>query len=304
MIHIIITSFNEPKATLKAVNSFLKQKIKEKFKIVIVDPFPKVGEYIKANVKNPSVQFFLDPGEGKSHALNLLFQKLDKYKKPQKNDFFIFTDGDVHVSSNSLSEILKKFKDPKVGCVTGKPVSTNPRDKKYGYWSKLVYSGIDRVRLNKVKKNEFIQCSGYLFAIRKGIVKEIPLDVPEDCIIPYFVWKQSYRIEYADKAEVYVQYPMNWEDWINQRVRTIKAHENISKLYPEMPRTKSFFQEIKKGALFALTHPRNPKEFFWMAQLSLARLHIYKKSFTEKHKKAFDPAWRDDSEIQSAKPLD
>src|SRR3989338_978644 len=119
MIHIIITSYNEPKATARAVNAFLNQKIKDNFEIIVVDPFPEVEEYIKKNIKNKNVKFFLDPGEGKSYALNILFQEY----AGNENDIFILTDGDVYVSNNTVKEILKKFEDKEVGCVTGKPVS-------------------------------------------------------------------------------------------------------------------------------------------------------------------------------------
>ena len=95
MIHVIITSFNEPKSTLRAIRSFLDQKTKEELKITVVDPFPEVQKYIKKNVNNPKVDFFLDPGEGKSYALNLLIEQL--YSKNQE-DILIFTDGDVYVS--------------------------------------------------------------------------------------------------------------------------------------------------------------------------------------------------------------
>ena len=39
MIDVIITSYNEPKATLRAVNVFLKQKQVKDFRITVVDPF-------------------------------------------------------------------------------------------------------------------------------------------------------------------------------------------------------------------------------------------------------------------------
>ena len=74
MIDIIITSYNEPKATLKAVNAFLNQKIKEEFRIKVVDPFAEVQEFLEKNIKDEHFVFYPDPGEGKSYALNLLFQ--------------------------------------------------------------------------------------------------------------------------------------------------------------------------------------------------------------------------------------
>ena len=80
MIDIIITSFNEPKATLRAVNTFLDMNIQQDFRIIVCDPFPEVKEFLKQNLKHHDsirVGFFLDPGEGKSYALNLLFEKLN-----------------------------------------------------------------------------------------------------------------------------------------------------------------------------------------------------------------------------------
>jgi len=301
MIDIIITSYKEPKATLRAVNTFLNQNIKKPFRIIVVDPFPEVRDFLKQNITDKRVGFFLDPGEGKAYALNLLFEKL--YSK-NKEDIIILTDGDVYVSDNTVKEILRAFQDFEIGCITGKPVSVDIRNTKYGYWSKLVFAGIDKVRKKLSSKKKFFQTSGYLLAIRNSIIKEIPIDVPEDCIIPYFIWKAGYNIQYLPKAEVYLKYPDNWKDWVNQRIRIIKAHENLSKFYPDMPRTKSLLNEIKEGALFSLTFPRNLKEVYWTFQLYFARLYIYFRAFKELRKKqVFSDGWRE-TEIESTKPLD
>jgi len=301
MINIIITSYNEPKATLNAINSFLDQNIEENFKIIVCDPFIEVKEYLKKNIKDKRVGFFLDPGEGKSYALNLLFEKL--YSQ-NKEDLFIFTDGDVYVSNNSIKKILEAFKNPKIGCVTCKPVSTDDKKTKYGYWSHLLFAGIDKTRKKLSNKEKFLECSGYLFAIRNGIIMNFPLDGSEDGIISYLIWKKGYKIKYLPKIEVYIKNPSNWKDWKNQKMRNIKGHENYSKLFPEMPRTKSLFNEIKEGAFFALTFPKNPKEFFWTCELYLARLYIYLMAFKElKRKKVYSDGWRE-NEIESTKPLD
>ncbi len=305
MINIIITSYNEPKATLKAVKSFLDQKIRQKFKIIVVDPFPEVESFLEKNLKKEfrqgKVEFFHDPGEGKSYALNILFQ--ENYSQ-NKGDIFILTDGDVYVSQNSVSEILKSFKEKKVGCVTGKPVSIDSRKTKYGYWSHFLFSGIDRVRKKLSREGKFFECSGYLFAMRNGVIYEFPLETSEDSIIPYLFWKKGYLINYAEKAEVYVKNPDNWNDWIIQKVRNIKAHENLNRLAPDMPRTKSFFNEIKEGWFFLFTFPKNIRELLWTLELYFARLYIYIKAFSELRKKhSYRDGWRE-TEIKSTKPLD
>lgn len=290
MIHIIITSYKEPKATLRAVQTFLDMKIKEEFKIIVVDPFLETEEFLKKNIKNKNVEFFLDPGEGKSYALNILFQE---YGSDNKNDLFILTDGDVHVSRNAVEELLKKFKDPKVGCVTGKPVSIDSRETKYGYWSHFVFAGIDRARRGFSNQGKFFECSGYLFAIRNGVLFDFPLGACEDAIISYLFWKKGYKITYADNVEVYVKNPHTWDDWLNQKIRNVKGHENLNKLAPDMPRTKSFLNEIKKGWFFFFIFPKNFKEVYWTTQLYFARLYLYFKAFSELRKdNVYEDGWR------------
>jgi len=300
MIDIIITSYNEPKSTLRAVNTFLKQEIPGEFRIVVCDPFPEVKTFLKENIKDKRVGFFLDPGEGKSYALNLLFEKL----AGTTNDFFILTDGDVYVSDNTVKEILKVFEDKEIGCVTGHPATIDSRENKFGYWSHLLFSGVHRARKKYAEKKEFFECSGYLFAVRKGVITSFPTDASEDSVIPYLFWQKGYKIGYAENAEVYVKNPDNLEDWKKQKIRNIKGHENLSKLYPDMPRTKSFWNEVKHGAFFALFYPRKPKEFVWTMQLYKARLDIYKEAFKElNQKEVYSDGWRE-TEINSTKPLD
>src|SRR3989344_4008068 len=107
MINIIISAYGEPKSTEMAVNAFLKQKIKDKFKIIVSDPFPDVKNYLsKKFAKVKEFEFFEDPGEGKSYALNLI---LDKIYSKNKEDIIISTDGDVYVDENSVKTIIKAF---------------------------------------------------------------------------------------------------------------------------------------------------------------------------------------------------
>ncbi|MDD5192583.1 MAG: glycosyltransferase family 2 protein [Candidatus Nanoarchaeia archaeon] len=302
MINIIITSYGESKSTAKAVKCFLDRDIKEKFRIIVVDPFPEVKDYLKQHINNENVGFFLDPGEGKSYALNLLFEKL--YSN-NKEDIFVLSDGDVYVSPNALDEILNAFKDMEVGCVTGRPVSLNSRDNFFGYASHVAFDGIHKTRLRLSEEKKFFECSGYLFAIRNSVLHGFPLEASEDSIIPYLFWKQGYRIKYLPKAEVYVINPQNWKDFKIQKIRNIKGHENLSKIALDIPRTKTLWNEIKEGFFFALFYPRNLKEVFYTIPLFATRLYIYLKAFYElKFKKnSYEDGWRK-NQTESTKPMD
>ncbi len=301
MIHAIITSYNEPKSTLRASNILLKQ-LSKNDKLIVCDPFPSVKKFLSKNIKDKRFSFFLDPGEGKSYALNLLFNKI--YSKSNK-DIIILTDGDVYVSENTVKEIVNTFKDEKIGVITSKVISLDSRKTKYGYWSHVLFDmGANRIRKKLSSQGKFFECSGYLFAIRNNVIKEFPLETSEDSIIPYLFYKKNYKIKYLENVSVYVKNPSNWKDWVNQRVRNIKAHENLNKFFPDFIRTKSLFNEIKEGSLIAILYPRNLKEFIWTIELYFARLYIYLKAFSElRNKKSYADGWRE-NEIKSTKTLD
>jgi poly-beta-1,6-N-acetyl-D-glucosamine synthase len=302
MIHIIITSYNEPNSTRIAINKFLNQNIKEKYKIIVADPFPEIEEMILNEFKG-KVEYFADPDEGKSYCLNILFNKL---YSDNKNDIIIMSDGDVFVDENAVNEILKKFEDPNVGVVTGRPVSLNKRNDKYGYWSHFLLDvGAHEIsRKKRYAKQEFLECNGYLFAIRNGVIREIPLNVAEDTIIPYLFWKKGYKIAYAEKSLVYVKWPDNLKDWLKQKKRAANSHNNLKKYYPDFPRVKSFFNEMLEGVSFkVLSYPKNVRELYWTFLLYPVRLYMWLSLFYDNkfHKKGYKDGWRDELAVESTR---
>jgi ADP-heptose:LPS heptosyltransferase len=272
---VIITSFKE-KNLEKAIKSVMKQKIKKIPEIIIVSPDKEAKNLVKKYSKvYKNIKYFKDPGKGKSYALNLLFKD-----KSIKNEILIFTDGDITLEENAIENIKNKFNDPAVGCITGRVISSSKKNTKFGYWSHLLADvGAHKIREKLSKNNKFLECSGYLFAFRNNIIKNIPLDVPEDTVIPYIFWEKGYKIKYVDDAIVYVKNPNNLKDWLTQRVRTAKAHENLKKYFKnkEIPKVKSLSNEIKKGIFSIFTYPRSMKEFMWTAELYFARLYMWLK---------------------------
>lgn len=301
MIDVILTSYNEPKATCKALKAILEQSSRKDLQVLVVDPFPETEVFLKSQVKDSRWSFFLDPGEGKGFALNMLFQER---ASSNPADIFIMTDGDVFLDKGALEAIISCFKDKRVGCVAGHPVPLESRKTMYGYWAHLFMDGIDRVRESFSKRKVFFECSGYLFSIRKGILLDFPTETSEDSVIPYLIWKKGHQIAYAQQALVYVKNPENWADWIAQKVRNIKAHERLKEIAPDMPRTKSFLNEVKLGTLFALKYPKNVRELWWTLCSFGARLYIYKKAFSEiKKGRKYSDGWRGQALTHSTNPL-
>ena len=280
MISIIITSYKEPKTIGKAIESFLKQKIREKYELIVSAPDRETQDVVKKYVKKDKrVRLFKDPGKGKTLAINLLLPRL-------KGDIIILTDGDVYVSSDSINKIIDSFKDEKVGCITGKPVSVNPRDNLFGYWSHMLCNAAHKMRLNRDKKGKFLECSGYLWAFRNKVIDKIPRETAEDTIVPIFFYLKGYKIKYLPEAQVYIKYPSNLFEFIDQKKRTAKGHETLSRYVDikKIPRMKSLKNEIFES-YYVLFYPENLKEVFWTFLLFPLRLYIWILTFFHRYVK-------------------
>jgi len=283
MISIVITAYKEEKWISKCIESFLNQKIDDNYEIIVSCPDKGTAKVVR---KYKEVKIFKDPGKGKSFALNLLFKEL-------KGDIWLFTDGDNFVGENSVNEIMKLFKDDKFGVVGGRPVPMNKKNNMLGYWSHLLADSANKLRINLSKKGKFLELSAYLFAFRKDVIKEIPVDVAEDAAIPYMFWKKGYKIGYTPKAEVYVKNPVNFKDWIKQRKRTADAHTKLTKYFKDFPKVKSFGNEIRKGTFMALAYPKNFKEFYWTFLLFFFRFYMWMSLFFDLkfRKKEYIDGW-------------
>jgi len=270
MISIVITTYKEPRTIGKAIEAFIKQKIKEKYELVVAAPDKETQEVVKNySRKYKQVKLFKDPGKGKSYALNLLLPKI-------KGRVIILSDGDVYVDKNSVNQLLEVFKDKTVGCATGQPISLNSRKNMFGYWSHLLCYAAHKLREKRVKQKEFIECSGYLWSFRNNILKQFPKDVAEDTIVPILFWSKGYKIEYVPKAKVYVKFPTSLHDFIEQKKRTAKGHECLYKYIniKNFPRMKTFKNELVEGwKLFFF--PRNLIEIIWTFLLFPLRLYIW-----------------------------
>ena len=275
MISVLLTAFREPMTIGKAIDAFLPQ-ISKKDEILVAAPDKETKEVIlRYGKKHSQVKYLQDPGRGKPAALNILFKKA-------KGDILILSDGDVHVSDNAVNELLRQFNNKNIGAISGRPISTNSRESMLGYWSHLLSDKAHDLRLNLVKNEKFIVCSGYLYAIRKGIVKRIPEEsLSDDAVISYLIFNRGYSIGYAPKAEVYIKYPTNFSDWIKQKKRSTGGYNQLKYLgISQNQKMRGFSQEIS-GFFDVFRYARNLKEFIWTISLVFARAYMWALIFFE-----------------------
>ncbi len=273
MISILIASFKEPKTITKSIKYFLKQNIKERYEIIVSAPDLETQEAVKKLKKNnKKIKLIKDKGKGKPAALNLMFKKA-------KGEILILSDGDVFVGKNSVNNLLKHFKDKKVGAVSGKPIPKNSRKNMLGFWAYLLTEGIHKQRIHQKDNNQNITCSGYLYGIR-NIIKKIPEDIlADDAYITFKIIEKGYKTEYEEKAKVYVTYPKSLQDWIRQKKRTSSRYYQLKK-YFDIKKLRNFSSELLLGvkSLFLIN---NFKELFWFFFLIIMRFYLWFRIFLD-----------------------
>jgi cellulose synthase/poly-beta-1,6-N-acetylglucosamine synthase-like glycosyltransferase len=273
MISIVITTFKEPQTLPLAIDRILKQKNIEPYELLVIGPDQETKEIVqKISQNNSQVKYFQDQGKGKPAALNLAFEKA-------KGDIIVSTDGDVLVGSGAIENLVSFFKNPKVGAVSGQPISTNLRHTIWGYWSHFLTNAADQMR----RKKTIWPCSGYLYAFRK-IKEKIPVNAfSEDAFITALIRQKGYLIKYAPRARVYVKYPCNLRDWLRQKVRSTggylqkisNSNNKISLDKLKVKKMRNSSQEIQDGIKLFFSYPQNIKEYFWTFLLYLARIYLW-----------------------------
>ncbi len=263
-VTILITAYKEAATIGRAIEALRPDADDAQWLVVCPD-----DETAQAARRYPGVEVLRDPGRGKPAALNLGLEYAG-------GEVIVMTDGDVYAAPGALPALLAPFDDPGIGVVSGRPVSTSPRDTLLGYWSHLLTdAGAHAERAKREAAGAFFVASGYLYAVRAGLIERIPEDaLAEDAVVSHLVGAQGYRIRYAPEAVVYVKYPATYRDWLKQKVRSAGGY--AQPVIARSPlRMRSFRHEATAGTLRALRYPQNPREFIWTLALFAARLHLW-----------------------------
>src|SRR5688572_7141140 len=182
-VSVLVTAYKEPRTVITALHSILTQ-ADQYTEVLVICPDDATAQ---AAESVGGVRVLRDSGLGKPAALNQGLQAA-------RGEIIVMTDGDVCIESDALSLLLTPFSDPRVGAVTGRPVSVSPRSTMTGFWSHLLTdAGAHEERQERDYRGLFFVCSGYLYAIRAGLITHIPEDaLAEDAVVSHQIAEQGY----------------------------------------------------------------------------------------------------------------
>ncbi len=284
-VSLIVTTAHEQRTIGAALDALLPQ-LAQDDEVVVVCPDDDTAHAVLARAAlgegvGAPVRLLRDEGRGKPAALNLAIAAA-------RHDLVVLTDGDVTVGPGALDQLLGPFGDPIVGAVTGHPLPLDSRATLFGYWAHLLTeAGAHVRRVERDQSGAYLECSGYLYAVRRPLLSPLPEDaLAEDGLISRMVWERGGRIRYAPTALVFVKYPSTYHDWLRQKVRSAggyaQKHTISVALAPRRPTAarrgvggRSFWEEVKTGTARAWSYPRTARERAWTILLFAARLHVW-----------------------------
>ena len=281
MVSFLLTAWKEPDTIAKAIARLTDPEFSGfsgEFELLLVAPDKETAQAARKEVERQGIsehyRYFEDAGEGKPRALNILF-------KEAKGDILILTDGEVFFNENAVKHLIETLEsDSELGGVSGRPIATNPKDTKMGYWAHLQADAVHQMRSdNNASATRFFPLSGYIMAVR-NLGFEFPEDLYlDDAYLSYDVFNKGYKIGYAKDAQVEVKYPTNWEDFISQKFRSLIGFEQLWKYDIIRPETKSrsFWQELRYS-WFPISYSHNLRELFWSISYFPVRLYLWVKN--------------------------
>ena len=230
MITIGIPTYNEEKVIAKCILSALKQ-ISQKDEILIVasgctdNTIPKIQKIAK---KDKRIKLIIEPErKGKSSALNLII-------KNAKSDIIVQTDGDVEIQEKAIQKLIKHFKNPEIGGVSGNPIPILPKNNIFYDWTIMSYRKAGELRKKQSDKGNFWHMSGYLLAFRKKALPEVPFAKGAvDAWMGKIIKENGYKMIYEPEAKVLVKAPTTIKDFVKQKARVRAGYT----LIPNPPRT-------------------------------------------------------------------
>ena len=265
-LSIGLTTYNEEQTIGKVLEILLDQSPRSSEILVVAGGEDQTKDIVRSYAKRfPKIKLLEEETrQGKPAALNRIL-------KSASGEIILMTDGDVFLQRGTLRRLVEVFKDGKVGAACGRAVPTNKRESMLGFWAHFLYYTADMQRTQACINNTLFHLTGYLCAIRSGVIDRIPEELlADDAVIGLLVRRKGYLVDYVPDAVVEVKFPESIGDFLRQKRRTLAGFLQIEERFGR--RDRSLFQEGREGFVSGLRYCRNPQEIFYFFALCFFRV--------------------------------
>jgi|GEM_PF-3076391 len=267
---IVIPAYNEESTISRCLDSITSQKIPEGFFLeriaVVSSSNDRTNEIVLSHVEgNNRIELVPEiERKGKVAAIN-------SFLREEEVEICVMCDADVVLAEDSLSELLRPFKEREIGGVTGVPVV---RKENMNFTERLGSLIWELHRYTTRREGKF----SLLWAFRNEI-EEIDVNAgADDSAVQQLIKNKGYKTLQSDKSIIYCTVPDNLTEYVIQRTRWRGCQDQMLKVYPEFKKDTALKSILLPILKFLILRPWKIPLFIFG---SFLELYVIKRSRSE-----------------------
>jgi poly-beta-1,6-N-acetyl-D-glucosamine synthase len=148
-------------------------------------------------------------------------------------DVIVFTDARQKIERDAMRLMMESFADTEVGAVSGELMLGSRETGETGSGTGLYWRIEKRVRELESASGSVVGATGALYAVRRELVPEVPLDtILDDVFIPMNVVRQGFRVVFDPRAKAWDSPDLGTEREFRRKVRTLTGNYQLLQLAP------------------------------------------------------------------------
>lgn len=197
-VTLIVPAYNELDCLpAKVANSLGQSYPREHIHFLFVTEGSTDGsdEYLRANYGDAISILGGTERRGKVAAMNMAMQQI-------KTPIVIFTDANTQLNLDAVSNIVRHFRDPKVGAVAGeKRIQTTDSESAAGSGEGIYWKYESQLKRWDAELHTIVGAAGELFAVRTELYEPVsPNTILDDFMISLLIAGRGYRVAYEPDA--------------------------------------------------------------------------------------------------------
>ncbi len=164
-----------------------------------------------------------DARRGKSCGLNTLVERTNA-------DILVFSDANVMLDAEALTEIGAHFEQPGTGCVCGHLKYGNAQDSVTATSGNLYWKLEERIKQLESDTIGIVGADGSLFAVRRSLYPEVPSDIIDDFYVSMKILLGGHAVVRAPEAFAFERTGSNEGQEFGRKVRISCQAFNVHRL--------------------------------------------------------------------------
>ncbi len=221
-VSLLIAAYNEEKViSAKIENSLLLDYPKGLFNIWIASDgsADNTNNIVKKYaVANENVHLLEFPRTGKSGMLNSAIKSV-------KSEIVVFSDANTEYSTDAIKRLVKHFKEPDVGCASGRLIYRNPGEIISGKGESFYWKYETALKKMESKLGYVAGANGAIYAVRRDHFEPFPpRTINDDFTLSMKIVEKGLKSIYEENAIAYEDVAPTMESEFRRHVRDGAGH--------------------------------------------------------------------------------